>query len=68
MPSREKKPMQPEKITLMCGGKKCCPVLETKTDGSTILHDTDDGRDQHVPLDADQTVQLFETLKRALGR
>jgi len=50
-------------VTLMCGGKKCCPTLEMFPDGSAILHDTDDGRDQHIRLDANQTKLMAACLE-----
>lgn len=49
-------------VTLMCHGKTCCPTVEKFSDGSIILHDTDDGRDQHIPLSPEQVDQLLHAL------
>jgi len=53
----------PERIVLACGGGGCCPELEIKEDGSAILHDTDNGRDQHIALNPDQAQMLLEVLR-----
>ena len=56
------KTLETRVVTLMCGGKKCCPRLEIFRDGSAILHDTDDGRDQHITLNAEQLKTLRDAL------
>jgi len=54
--------MATERIVLMCSKNGCCPEIEIKEDGSAVLHDTDDGRDQHITLNPDQTKKLREVL------
>jgi hypothetical protein len=49
---------------LMCGGKKCCPVLTTFTDGSIDLTDTDDGKDERIHLDPSQVQMLRDLLAK----
>lgn len=50
--------------TLMCGGKKCCPVITVYDDGSVDLIDTDNGKDELVHLDPDQTKMVRDRLNR----
>lgn len=58
----------PERIVLACGGGGCCPAIDIKKDGSSVLDDKDDGGCSRIELDAEQTVRLFEVLKAKLGR
>jgi len=57
-----------ERIVLACGSGGCCPAIDVKEDGSSVLDDKDDGGDSRIALNAEQTIQLFEVLKAKLGR
>ncbi len=57
-----------ERIVLACGGGGCCPAIDIKEDGSSVLDDKNDYGDNRIALNAEQTVQLFEVLKTKLGR
>ncbi len=49
-------------VVLMCGGRKCCPAITFKNDGSAVLRDQDDGRDEEIHLSAGQLVALKNAL------
>ena len=58
------KPMN-QIVVLACGKKNdCCPELELHEDGSVTVHDTDDGRDQHIVLNAEQASLLGKVLSK----
>lgn len=55
--------MEAKKSVLLCGGGGCCPEIEFKDDGSIVIHDTDDGRDQHIALTKEQADLLRKALR-----
>lgn len=45
-------------VVLMCGGRKCCPAITFKDDGSAVIRDQDNGRDEEITLSAEQLLAL----------
>jgi hypothetical protein len=53
-------------VTLMCGGRKCCPKTKVYEDGSVEIVDTDDGKNERIVLDDQQARLLRDTLNERL--
>ena len=58
---------EPERVVLMCGGKKCCPEAYFNADSSMDLIDQDDGRDERIHLSEGQARALYDALAKRYG-
>lgn len=47
---------------LMCGGRKCCPRVITRADGSATIVDTDGPVPQTINLNPEQVAALVTAL------
>lgn len=60
--------MKTEKVVLACGGSGCCPEVHFNDDGTVDLIDTDDGRNEHIRLSADQASILRNAMNERASK
>ena len=56
--------MREKKFTLDCGKGRCCPTVAFREDGSLVLADTDNGKNEGIILSEEQKNQLRDLLNQ----